>query len=166
MTFFHTMNNREINALLDTIRTTCADISSTAECVVVNKSRTSILGQYASLISARSGRTKGRKLPPNQHTSDALLLLLTWLEDTRSFLEKFASLNKDLAIDIVKGGSHCLKFIKLTEQLEHCCILVHLDIDFPERMGSTLIAQIWYRDCQNYSSLYLLRQTDITCILL
>ena len=126
----------DFTSTIENIKCSCADIVGIADSVVINRNRSARIGEYASLISNEiSNLVKSGKLRNDQRMIDSLLLLSICLEDVKNFLEKFAVLNKDLAITVVKGGSHCLEFIKLTEQLQHCCILVNLDIEFTDDDG-------------------------------
>jgi hypothetical protein len=130
------MNSAELNALVDEIHCNCEDVRLVAKSVVVNKNRAIQLGEYASRISTGISDLVAReKLRKDPRISDSLLLLSICLEDVKSFLEKFAVLNKDLALSIIKCGSHCLEFVKLTEQLQHCSVLIRLNIAVPEDDG-------------------------------
>lgn len=130
------MNNGEFQSLLAKIVSDCGDIANIAGTVVVNRNRSARMGEYATAISTGlSDLFKSGTLRADQRMSDSVLLLSICLEDIKSFLEKFVVLNRDLSISIIKGGSHCLEFAKLTEQLQHCCILVNLDVAFAEDDG-------------------------------
>lgn len=126
------MNNLDLNSLFSDIYSSCEEISVIANKAVLNRNRSSLLGNCAAQISTGLSDLKRNNLQKNPRILDALLLLAICLEDVKSFLEKFSALNQELAIAVVKGGSHCLEFVKLTEQLHHCCELVHLDIHIPE----------------------------------
>ena len=119
------MNSKEFERIIAKIGSECKDISEISGSVVVNRFRSDHLGLIASKIAAAISNGNLRN---TQRISDATLLLSICLEDVKTFLLKFQTNNKDLAISIIKGGSFCLEFIKHLEQLQHCCVLLDFDV--------------------------------------